>query len=140
MTTFDIAEMLGGGQVFVGRVIRSELDLLAAVRDGLPARAVDAVVERSGLSRGEVEGLVFAGAVPPRPRTLTLEESDRLARVARIAALAAETIGDTGRAAVWLRTGNRALDGAAPIALLTSGEGARLAEETLLRIAHGVFA
>ncbi|HEX8359869.1 MAG TPA: antitoxin Xre/MbcA/ParS toxin-binding domain-containing protein [Longimicrobium sp.] len=143
MTTYDVAEMLGGGQVFVGRVIRSDLDLVEAVQDGLPMAAVSAVVERSALTVAEVEQIVFLhGSAAERMgcATLTPEESDRLARVARVTALASETIGDPVRAAGWLRTRNRALGGAVPIELLRSGEGGRIVEETLLQVAHGLFA
>lgn len=143
MTTYDVAEMLGGGRVFVGRVIRSDLDLVEAVRDGLPAGAVAAVIEGSALSSHEVEHLVFGdrGVADRTPcGKLTPDESDRLARVARITTLANETIGDPDRAAEWLRTANRALGGAVPIQLLGSGEGARIVEETLIQLAHGIFA
>lgn len=143
MTTYDVAEMLGGGQVLVGRVIRSDLDLVEAVRDGLPASAVAAVIRQSALSIEEVERLVFhngAAAERMADSRLTPDESDRLARVARITTLANETVGEPERAACWIRTPNRALAGAVPIDLLASGEGARLVEETLLRLAHGIFA
>jgi putative toxin-antitoxin system antitoxin component (TIGR02293 family) len=143
MTTYDVAEMLGGGQVLVGRVIRSELDLAEAVRDGLPTSAVGAVIRHSALSVEEVERLVFRnGAAAGRlaESRLTPDESDRLARLARITTLANEIIGEPERAVRWLRTPNRAMQGAVPVELLASGEGARVVEETLLRLAHGIFA
>lgn len=142
MTTHDVAEMLGGGRVFVGRVIRSELDLVEAVRDGLPSSAVAAVIRQSALCADEVERLVFRNGAAERTADsrLTPEQSDRLARVARITTLANETIGEPERAARWLRAPNCALAGAVPVDLLASGEGARLVEETLLRLAHGIFA
>lgn len=143
MTTYDVAEMLGGGQVFVGRVIRSDLDLVEAVRDGLPMAAVIALIRKSALSRDEVERMVFGeGAAAGRMAAdrLTPDESDRLARVARITTLAIETFCEPERAATWLRTPNRALGGAVPITLLASGEGGRIVEETLIQLAHGIFA
>lgn len=142
MTTYDVAEMLGGGQVFVGRVIRSDLDLVEAVRDGLPMAAVVALIRKSALSVEEVERLVFGKGAAGRTGAdkLTPDESDRLARVARITTLATETFCDPELAASWLRTPNRALGGAVPIALLASGEGGRIVEETLVQLAHGIFA
>jgi putative toxin-antitoxin system antitoxin component (TIGR02293 family) len=143
MTTYDVAEMLGGGQVFVGRLIRSDLDLVDAVRDGMPMAAVASLIRKSALSGDEVERLVFGeggGAGRMMIGKLTPDESDRLARVARITALATETFREPGRAATWLRTPNRALGGAVPIALLASGEGGRMVEETLIQLAHGIFA
>ncbi|MBD0319192.1 MAG: DUF2384 domain-containing protein [Gemmatimonadetes bacterium] len=143
MTTYDVAEMLGGGQVFVGRVIRSDLDLVDAVRDGMPMAAVTALIRQSALSTDEVERLVFGpgGSAGRRAADkLTFDESDRLARVARITTLATETFCEPERAATWLRTPNRALAGAAPITLLESGEGGRVVEETLIQLGHGIFA
>jgi putative toxin-antitoxin system antitoxin component (TIGR02293 family) len=70
---------------------------------------------------------------------MTVEESDRLTRISRINAVATEQFGNAEKAARWLRKPNRALDGAAPLDLLATGEGARVVEETIMRIAHGLF-
>ena len=46
--------------------------------------------------------------------TLTAEESDRLARIARVAQRAVDAFGDEGQAREWLQRPNRALRGALP--------------------------
>jgi putative toxin-antitoxin system antitoxin component (TIGR02293 family) len=139
MTVVDIAESLGVG----GDEIRSEVDLVEVVSRGLPAVAVDAVVHSGMLSAEEAERLIISRqALEERKRSglpLTVDESDRLVRVARVHAIAIEQFGSAGKAGRWLRKPNRVLDGRVPLELLETGEGARLVEETIMRIAHGIF-
>ena len=64
-------------------------------------------------------------------------ESDRLYRLARIVALAQQSLGDRQSAARWLKRPNRALGGAAPIGAIDTEPGARQVENVLGRIAFG---
>jgi putative toxin-antitoxin system antitoxin component (TIGR02293 family) len=64
-------------------------------------------------------------------------ESDRLYRLARIVALAQQSLGDRQSAARWLKRSNRALGGAAPISAMDTELGARQVENVLGRIAYG---
>ena len=142
MTSAAIARWLGGPKVLRAGV-RSELDLVQAVRDGLPVAALDALVALGGLSSDEATQLVIPRRTlahrRKRRQPLSVEESDRLARVARAIALAEETMQDPAKAHAWLRRANRALGGERPLDLLATEGGARLVEQTLGRIAHGVF-
>jgi putative toxin-antitoxin system antitoxin component (TIGR02293 family) len=70
---------------------------------------------------------------------LTADESDRLIRVARVMANAKRVLGSRDKAAHWLRTANRALDGAAPLSLLDTDIGAEQVSEILGRIEHGIY-
>jgi putative toxin-antitoxin system antitoxin component (TIGR02293 family) len=139
MNVADLAQALGVGEAG----IRSEIDLLDAVSRGLPALAVDAVVHSGILSAEEADRLVIARRVlaarKARGLDLTREESDRLARIARVNAVALEQFGSAEKAGRWLRKPNRALGGRVPLELLLTGEGARVVEETIMRIAHGLF-
>jgi putative toxin-antitoxin system antitoxin component (TIGR02293 family) len=68
---------------------------------------------------------------------LTAEESDRLARVARVTDRAVDAFGDAEQAKVWLRAPNRVLRGAAPFDLLGTDSGAELVTDELGRIEYG---
>ena len=142
MTSAAIARWLGGTKVLRAGV-RSELELVRVVRDGLPVAALDALVALGGLTSAEVEKLVIPRRTlahrRKRREPLSLEESDRLARVARAIALAEETMQDPTKAHAWLRRPNRALGGEPPLVLLATEGGARLVEQTLGRMAHGVY-
>lgn len=141
MEAGKVAAFLGGTEA-MGVPVRSRLDLARAVRAGLRLRVVDWIVDHDILTRPEVEEIIPRRTLAYRKRhrqSLSPEESDRLARVARVVALAEETMQDKGKAARWLRAPNRGLGGERPLDLLDTDEGARLAETVLLRLAHGIY-
>ena len=113
----------------------------AAVRATLPALRS---LEAQGYSQDEI----FALVVPRRTyarrlkrhEPLTVEETDRAVRLARVAELAERIFGDKGKAHRWLRKPKRALGQATPLAYLASEAGARLVEDMLYRIDSGFFA
>lgn len=143
MTTQALAQHLGGRRV-LGRSIRSDLDLDDAIRSGLPIKAVESVVKAGALRAAELHALVIPRRTlahrKRRGGRLSREQSDRLARVVRVVASAEEAIGDGAKAARWLRKPNRALRGRRPLDLLASDVGARLVEQELGRIEHGLGA
>ena len=118
-------------------------DVLRAVEDGLSVRAVDALTGH-GLSDQEVYRLVIPRRTlshrKAKRTALTREESDRAVRVARITALAEDVFGDRERALRWLRKPKQRFELRTPIDLLATEVGARLVEEMLLQVDHGVFA
>lgn len=69
--------------------------------------------------------------------TLTAEESDRLARVARVTQRAVDAFGDEAQAREWLQRPNRALRGELPLELLGTDAGAELVSDELGRIEYG---
>jgi putative toxin-antitoxin system antitoxin component (TIGR02293 family) len=142
-----LVQVLGGRQ-FLGslRLDITRLDeqaLIAGIRSGLPFEALEAVASRFGLGATE---LVRILRLPQRTlarrkqaRMLTADESDRLMRVARIAALAEETLGSAARAGRWLHEPNAALGSVPPIRWLDTDLGAKEVEELLIRVGHGVY-
>ena len=71
---------------------------------------------------------------------LTAQESDRLARLARILTYATEVFGTEEKASTWLTRPNRILGATAPIDLLDTDLGTQVVETMLGRIEHGVIA
>jgi len=69
--------------------------------------------------------------------TLTPEESDRIARIARVAQRAIDAFGDRAQAREWIKRPNRALQGFAPLGLLGTDAGAALVTDELGRIEYG---
>ncbi|MBI4756899.1 MAG: DUF2384 domain-containing protein [Betaproteobacteria bacterium] len=84
--------------------------------------AAVARMQRTRLTARETAALI----IPPRTlshrrargEALTLEESDRLARVARIVALAAEVFGDAQTGLAWLRKPLARMGDQAPMAMI----------------------
>ena len=111
---------------------------------------------RSGLGVADVAALIGDGiltaemvhkVVPPRTlarrkarrEPLTVQESDGIARLVRVAAQAARVFDDPELRSAWLRTGNPALAGERPIDLALTDIGARRVETVLNRIAWGDY-
>lgn len=136
------AEQLGGSDTLSCRIL-SDADMARAVELGFPVGAIDEL-RKSGVTDREIGTLVI------KPRTLshrrarqsklTVEESDRAARVARIVALARRTFASRDKANRWLHRELSALDGRRPMDLVRTHPGARIVEDLLIGIAWGAAA
>lgn len=142
MSVATIAAALGGARTLKTDV-RSEFDLASAAMGGFSAETASKLVENGLLSADELYELVIPRRTFDRRleqgQPLTVAESDRLLRAARVIVRAIEALGSREKAATWLRTANRALRGMTPIALLETDLGARMVERVLGRIEHGVY-
>jgi putative toxin-antitoxin system antitoxin component (TIGR02293 family) len=138
-------ERLLGGRSVIGRPIRDELDLAAAVREGFPVAVVFQVAGRGkSFTLDEIYRLVIPRRTLEHRQgkhdRLTPNQSDRIARLARLTALAEETFGSVAKAQTWLRRPTRPLAGKPPIELLDSDAGTKAVEDLLGRIEHGIAA
>jgi putative toxin-antitoxin system antitoxin component (TIGR02293 family) len=122
---------------------RTAVELLAAVRAGLPFAALEALAAQMDLPSVEIAVLlgIPARSFARRRKTdqLTPQESDRLFRLARTVAQAMEVLGAQAKARLWLLAPNRALGGDVPLQMLDTDIGARQVAEVLLRLSYGVF-
>jgi putative toxin-antitoxin system antitoxin component (TIGR02293 family) len=143
MTVSAIAELLGG-RIALGKDIETTAELVELTREGLPADILNTmagelaiqkvvVAKMLGISERTLSRRIAANAL------LTAEESDRMVRLARVLALAQETLGDMEKAGRWLQTSNRALEGDRPFDRLDTDAGVRSVEQVLGRIAYGVY-
>jgi putative toxin-antitoxin system antitoxin component (TIGR02293 family) len=130
-----------GGRTILGRNLASQRDLCKAIREGFPHAVVEEVMKSSGLTLKELaESLDLSPRSLQRRRRsgrLARFESDRLYRLARIVALAQQSLGDRDNAVRWLKRSNRALGGIAPVSAMDTELGARQVEDVLGRIAFG---
>lgn len=109
---------------------------------GLDGGVLRRLRQRLGLTITELSRVLGAGE-----RTVIRKEQDRSAlspteadrayRLARIADLAIELIGDETNAVAWLRLPNAYLGGEAPVAVLDTEVGTDLVMESLYAIAYG---
>jgi putative toxin-antitoxin system antitoxin component (TIGR02293 family) len=119
-------------------------ELLRRIRKGLPAATLDQVAASLGIPKG-----VLAAKLRIAKRTLTrkqserralsVEESEKVLRVARIRNVARALFRTDEAVADWLGKADPALDGAAPLDLLDTEIGARQVEELILSLGHGQF-
>lgn len=112
-----------------------------AIKRGLPAAAVRALVGEGRLTRADIALVIprrtferrLAGGQP-----LKVAEADAIARLLRVRDRAREVFEDDEVADEWLGTENPALGGEVPIRMARTDVGAREVEAVLTRFAHGV--
>lgn len=129
----------------------------AADEPELAAELFNVVIDANSLFRIEAAALkrlanysddeIFALVVPKRTlarrlsdgEPLTVEETDKAVRLARVDRLAANVFGEPAKAHRWLRKPKKALGGETPLAYLATEAGARVVEDMLHRIYHGIL-
>ncbi|MEO7559782.1 MAG: antitoxin Xre-like helix-turn-helix domain-containing protein [Nitrosospira sp.] len=141
--SFSASSVLGGERVLRARP-RSAVEWIDLVRKGIPAPAIDAVIQLVNLRQIE---LSRALDIPERTLVrrkkegvLNREESGKLLRLARIVERAAEVFEEGPAALDWIKSPNASLGGATPLSMLDTDLGAGSVMDTLGRIEHGIFA
>jgi len=143
MTVAAITDVLGGRKV-LKRKVGFDTDLRVMTREGLPVKALSALAQELS-----IELKALAKVVGIRERTLsrrlaggsrlTPQESDRTMRVARVFAQAKDTFGNAAKAAHWLNSPNRVMEGETPLSLLDTDAGVKWVETILGRIDYGIY-
>ena len=125
------------------RTFKTEADLVAAIEERLPLTVISSLVEQ-GLQEKEIYSLVVPRRTLQHRRTrkerLSVEESDRAVRIARVTALALKVFGDAETGLRWLRAPKRRFAGRTAMEMLVTEAGSRLVEEMLYQIDEGMAA
>lgn len=120
----------------------SELQVAEMVERGLPAQSVD-FLRTEGLTFSEVHEIVLPARTlkhrKDKKQALSVEESDRTLRLARIMTLADQVFSNHQKALHWLRNENQRLEGRAPLELLRSEAGGDLVRQMLYQIDEGIY-
>ena len=143
MTVAAIADVLGG-QKMLHRRVSSDAELTRLTRDGLPVDTLALLADGFAIDRKTLARLVGISERTLSRRIakgerLSAEESDRTVRIARVFALATDTLSTCEKASLWLQTPNAVLEGQTPLSLLDTDSGVRSVETVLGRIAWGVY-
>lgn len=133
----DVAAVLG----LVGsRPIQGQLDLAEALEEGLPVGAVDRVSRLVAPGDSAFRDGLVARATLARRRhqsRLTLEEGQRVERIARLWAYALRLFGSEDDARRFLAGPHMLLRGQSPLDLARTEPGARAVEQLLGGLEHG---
>lgn len=125
------------------KALSSDEDLARVVDKRLSPKAIDGLL-RQGLTGAEAYDLIIPRRTlahrSAKGERLSREESDRAVRVARTAAMAEIVFGEPARAWRWLRKPKERFDGRTPCEMLATEAGARLVEEMLVQLDHGMAA
>jgi putative toxin-antitoxin system antitoxin component (TIGR02293 family) len=130
-----------GGVATLGAVVKSIHDLRLRVEEGLPVESLDAVarhVATNDREAAEIKYRIVPKTTLARRRRLTLEESERLERLARITVLAEEVWEHEADAHEFLHGEQYQLGGARPIDLARSDLGAREVEDLLMKLEYSL--
>lgn len=129
----------------MGRVLglefADETDVAFLVQVGVPAAAYRRAVEEIRIPSGHILAAARARLLIGAGMRLDSDDSDRLLRLVRLYAQACLMLGDDATAMTWLRTPVRWRSGVVrlcPLELSLRDSGARLAEQMLQRLVHGV--
>ena len=142
--TVDAARVVQvlGGERTLGRRIRTLEELRLAVEAGLPVAALERVARRvaePGAAASEVKyGVVPKASLHRRRGRLTPAESERLERLARLAATAEQVWEDQALAHEFLTSAQPQLGGERPVDLARTDLGARQVEELLMKLEYAL--
>jgi putative toxin-antitoxin system antitoxin component (TIGR02293 family) len=136
-----VARILGGERTLRRRV-RTVDDLREAVEGGLSVEALERTVERvagEGPAATELKHRIVPKTTLQRRRDrLSLPESERLERLARMTALAEEVWEDPALAREFLTNPQPQLGGQRPVELARSDLGTREVEELLFKLEYAL--
>jgi len=117
---------------------------LQSVESGVPVATMADFVAASGLQLRDIYDVVIPARTlkhrKARKQPLTPDESDKLARLIRLYDHAVRVLGDREKALHWLNKPLRRFEGRSPIQMMRTEFGARMIDEMLGQIDHGMFA
>jgi putative toxin-antitoxin system antitoxin component (TIGR02293 family) len=133
----SIAEILG-----LGPSIRTVHELESAVSAGLPKRSLERLSARLYDDRRVANAYKFK-VVPQatwkrRSKRLSVEESERIERLARVLAAAEHVWDDREQAREWMNKPHRELQGQTPLEAARTELGARRVESLLDKLYFGL--
>ena len=127
---------------FIGVSQHSALDLAEIAEKGLPTNSL-AYLKEKGLTFSEVSEIVISPRTlkhrKARGEQLSVEETERLLRVARILSLADQVFASHEKALTWLRQVDERINDRIPLSMLHTESGGRLVENLLWQIDEGVY-
>lgn len=148
---FRVEPAVASGRLLLARIAgllklrvapKSEVALAATVRNGLSPQVLKHLAS-VGMRPDDLAFIIPARTLSHRiakGERLTVEESDRALRLARIVAIADIAFGERAKALEWLAAPKKQLGNASALAMVRTEAGARLVEELLTRIDEGYFA
>jgi putative toxin-antitoxin system antitoxin component (TIGR02293 family) len=118
----------------------ADLAIHHKVKARFPTELLKELVDAGSFSREAREIIISLRALDARVnrrQLLSVRESDRLFRVARVIALAEVAFGGRDKARRWLNAPKRRFRGNSLVGMLTTTVGAFLIEDTLLQLTEG---
>lgn len=134
-----------GGRKSLDRPVKDINDFIDLIKGGISLKGALSVKERLHLTNRELADTLgiseskWSRRIRRPSGRLSLVESDRLYRIARIFALAKDVFENEERAIEWFRRPQFGLGDRIPLDLINTEVGAREVESLLLRIEYDVI-
>ena len=130
---------------FAGLPANRGMRLIEYLNQGLPVSVLDNIHEWTAMSKADilrVTGINERNVARRKSagRTLTPDESERVARFVRVLDTAVDYFGSKDEAWNWLQSPVRGLGNIAPVDLIATETGALEVTDLIGRLEHGVFA
>jgi putative toxin-antitoxin system antitoxin component (TIGR02293 family) len=139
--TAQIMQILG--KVSKSRQPANNLEWALALRAGLSYATVTALARHTGFTPQRIFAAVNLSARTmerrKKQKKFSADESQKIARFARVVALGDAVFEDPQVTSRWLERENPALGGLVPLDLLDTEEGAREVESVLRRLEYGIY-
>lgn len=120
----------------------TDMELVKLVHNRLQLSVIDRLLAE-GVTKQEINLIAPLRTLAHRranDERLTVDESDRAVRLARVVAQTESVFGNKNKALGWLRHPMKRFEGKAPIEMLVTDVGSRLVEEALTQIDEGFYA
>lgn len=138
----EVVTIFGRMGRLLGERIESEFDVVRIVGKGLPSSALVRLIEEINVDVRLIGSETTVRRRIQEKQHFTVDESERLVRLARVTSMAEELFGGTKAATAWLSTRSDYLPGSGPISpleLSATDSGARVVESLMQKTAHGIF-
>jgi len=124
--------------------IENEADFISLIRDGVPMKALENIVEIAGLTLIEISNIIRTSDRTLRRYTakhkLNAEQSERVIELAKLYSRGEEVFGNLDAFKEWMNSTVLALGNKKPISFLDTSMGIEMLLNELGRIEHGIFA
>ena len=124
--------------------VRNESDFIDIIRQGIPKKSIDILVEKTGIPVNEMAVLMRLSDRTLRrydPQTLlNPEQSERVVEISRLYSRGEDVFGNLNNFKEWMNSSVMALGNIKPKTLLDTSLGIDILMNELGRIEHGIFA
>ncbi len=124
--------------------VRNESDFIDIIRQGIPKKSIDILVEKTGIPVNEMAVLMRLSDRTLRrydPQTLlNPEQSERVVEISRLYSRGEDVFGNINHFKEWMNSSVMALGNIKPKTLLDTSLGIDILMNELGRIEHGIFA
>lgn len=124
--------------------IKNNADFIDIIRDGIPRKSIDHLMENTGLTVVEISNIIRTSDRTLRRYTakqkLNPEQTERILELARLYSRGEEVFGQMEKFKSWMNNPVMALGNKKPKEFLDTSIGIELLMNELGRIEHGIFA